>query len=164
MADVTAPAVQSTAPAPAQVDAASLVTPPTHDQNIGPSVSPPQPETPANQNGITPDLRAEALRQTQEAAAAQDPSNKIATLVAKLLKKDLAEIKDLLHEILENTSHDEADEEDAEFIDDDAVEDDEEDETADEAEVDDEDMGADADAVAVETEAVSTPSKRKTRR
>lgn len=161
MADVTAPSVQpSVSPAEAVAAAPVATAAPAHDQQIGPSVSPPQPETPAqktNQNGVSDDLRAKAIRMSQQAESERDPSEKIATAVAKKLKREFSEIKDMLHEVIEHLTSDEPTEEDKEFVADDdeeedVAEDDEDEEEAQETDMDD-----------VEPEVVQEP-KRKSRR
>ena len=161
MADNSAPAVQDNTPAPAVA-----YTPPVHDVQVGPSVSPPQPETKVNAGGVDPEIRAEALRQANALESSSSGSvdvDKIAAAVYKKLKSDLNEIQDLLREVVENTSGEDATEEDEDFINDDVEEDDEDDDE--EEDEHDEDMAADTDAaVATEVAPEASSRKRKSRR
>lgn len=163
MADVTAPSVQLPA-TPAEVAAVAPTSPPVHDQNVGPSQSPPvitfEDE---NKKKVTEDLRAKAIKADQDAQAARDPMTKV--------HKKLDQIMEKLDEILENTAHLEPTEEDEDFIADDdeeeepAADDDEEEEAV----ATDDEMDGDAESSnkrTAEADAVDTAAtqRRKTRR
>lgn len=171
MADVTAPSVQ-TSIKPADAAATAPTSAPVHDQQVGPSQSPPDVSYPdETKNNISADLRAKALKAAQDAQAASDPSAALHKKLDKIVKI-LNEQSDMLHELLDNTSHDEPTEEDNEFIADDDEdvdgEDDEEDEeeeameTGDEAE--DEERGTKREANEEEVTETPTVQRRKTRR
>lgn len=164
MADVTAPSVQTNL-TPADAAAVTPITAaPVHDQQTGPSVSPPQVTFPdETKNNITPDLRAKALKADAAAQAARDPNHAV-------LKK-LDELLDLAHEILEVVSSEEPTEEDNEFVADDDEEevegddDEEEDEAIETAEEDEGDDVTSTKRTADDMDA-ETPAaqRRKTRR
>ena len=170
MADVTAPSVQ-TSVNPADAAATAPATAPIHDQQVGPSQSPPDVSFPDDtKNTITADLRAKALKAAQEAQTANDPSAALHKKLDKIVKI-LNEHSDMLHELIDNTAHDEATEEDNDFVADDdedvEAEDDEDEEeeameTGDEAE-DEETHGTKRDT-AEDVSEVPAAQRRKSRR
>ena len=175
MADVTAPAVQTNL-APADVASTAPTTAPVHDQQIGPSVSPPQVTFPDDaKNTITQDLRAKALEADAAAQAARDPMlaihKKLDTIIDMITK--VRDTQSEHTETLNDLSIEEPTDDDKEFVADDDEEeemyegddDDEEEEaveTADEAE--DDDATSTKRTADDESATAPTAQRRKTRR